>query len=722
MKYKSVLFSSVLLVSIFFAGEFLCVPCSPVSTCGNAAWAEITEPAPRDEAVSIIVSGLMNQMHISKRSIDKEISHRTLLNLLKALDPQKLYFYESDVNIFQQKELFFREWFEKGRMQFAYVVFKTYLDRMDKRITTMLELLKEPIDFTVDETMVTNRDELKYPWDAEDARKRLRQRVKYDLLLLQMDDLMDQKKADKATDAAGNSDASADGTAVKEKKNEEPKTPEQKHQEAVEKLTKRYTSLQKRMHQVDSDDLLEIYLTAMTTSFDPHSSYMSPRTLENFEIQMRLELEGIGASLMSDDGYVVVKHLVPGGAADKEGTLKIDDKICSVGQGVDGPMEDIVDMKLDEVVKKVRGKQGTVVRLEVIPAGGGPKKIVQITRAKIELKDSEANGTVFEVGKKANGAPYKIGVINLPSFYMDMQGARSGREYKSTTRDVLKILVDFRAKGVDSVVLDLRNNGGGSLQEAISLTGLFIRQGTVVQVKDADNRVTPYDDTDAGIAWSGPLVVVINKLSASASEILAGAIQDYKRGLIVGDKTTHGKGTVQTLENVGFRKIPALNPMKLGALKVTMQQFYRPLGDSTQYRGVESDIEIPAITTHMDIGEGDLDYPMPFDQVPPQKIDNYNLTSPDVIKALKASSENRVRASDDFVKMRKKIGFYCDMKEKKTVSLNAQKFLSERSDMLEDEEKKLEENVSRSANEIKRDFYLDEVMNISLDYMRALER
>ncbi len=729
MKNNRILFAFFIFVLSFVVSEFTSLPCSPISgagspvqaaeagTNGNGAEAAIgiTDPGDHERVITSSVTYLLQKEHISKRPIDAEISKRTLSNLFKALDPQKLYFYQADIEQFAQYEPNLGAWFREGSSQFAYAVFKAYLSRLETHIGVMLELLDEPIDFTVDEEMVTDRDSLRYSLTKNEARERLRKRVKYDLLLLQMDDLIDQKngkKDEKKDDAADESQA--------EKKAEGPaKTPAEKHKEAVEKLKKRYTSLLKRMRQVDSDDLLEIYLTSMTSSFDPHTSYMSARTLENFEIMMRLELDGIGASLMSDDGYVVVKSLVPGGAADKEGTLKIDDKICGVGQGPEGPVEDIVDMKLDDVVKKVRGKRGTIVRLEVIPADGSSKKIVQIIRAKIELKDSEAKGEVFEAGKKADGSPYKLGVINLPSFYMDMEGVKMGnRDYKSTTRDVRKILQGFKADGVDAVILDLRNNGGGSLPEAISTTGLFIKSGAVVQVKDAYGKVMPHRDDDVTMDWDGPLVVVTNKLSASASEILAGAIQDYHRGLIIGDKTTHGKGTVQTLTNIGWELVRSQGA-KLGALKVTMQQFYRPLGDSTQFRGVESDIEIPAITTHMDIGEGDLDYAMPFDKVAPQKIDNYQYTNPDVIRALKTNSEARVAASDDFKKLQKKIDFYCNMKERKTVSLNAEKFLSERSDMIDDEEKKLEDKVMRSANEIKRDFYLDEVMNITLDYMRA---
>ena len=312
------------------------------------------------------------------------------------------------------------------------------------------------------------------------------------------------------------------------------------------------------MAQTDDEELLEMYLTSLTTSLDPHTTYMSPESVKNFEIMMQLKLEGIGASLQGIDGYTVVKKIIPGGAAEKEGHLKLEDKIIGVGQGESGELVDVVDMKLNDVVKMIRGKRGTIVRLQVTSLKDPKPHMVKITREEIELKDSEARGKVFEAGRGSNGKPYKVGVINLPSFYMDMEAARHGDpNYKSTTRDVRHILDEFKNQGVDAVVMDLRTNGGGSLSEAITLTGLFLKDGPVVQVKDADNRVQPYDDHHQGIDWSGPLVVVISKFSASASEIFAGAIQDYGRGLIVGDKSTHGKGTVQSLLNLGERVFAA---------------------------------------------------------------------------------------------------------------------------------------------------------------------
>jgi carboxyl-terminal processing protease len=359
-------------------------------------------------------------------------------------------------------------------------------------------------------------------------------------------------------------------------------------------------------------------------------------------------------------------------------------------------------------------------------AGSAETKIIRITRAKIELKDSEARSVIFEE-QMGEGAPtYKIGVIDLPSFYMDMAAASNGeRSFKSTTRDVRRILEDFSEKGVDAVILDLRRNGGGSLTEAINLTGLFIDRGPVVQVKDSEGRIQHYDDLDRGMAWDGPLVVLTSKLSASASEILAGAVQDYQRGIVVGDDATHGKGTVQSLLNLGkqlFRGIP--NPPNLGALKITMQQFYRPKGDSTQKRGVVSDIELPSMTTHMDIGEEDLDYAIEFDRVPACEYDHYNLVNAATLAELRNRTSARQQESEDFGKLQQKIDRYKEYKDRKSVSLCEEEFLAQLEELNPEEEEKktFEEDEDKDEDEIVvRDFYFNEVLAITLDYLDLLK-
>ncbi|NQV10610.1 MAG: carboxy terminal-processing peptidase [Cyanobacteria bacterium] len=388
-------------------------------------------------------------------------------------------------------------------------------------------------------------------------------------------------------------------------------------------------------------------------------------------------------------------------------------------------MIDTVDMNLNEVVKLIRGKRSTVVRLKVIPVGETAPKIYDITRDKIELKDAEARGEVVEYGQKTDGSPYRIGVINLPSFYMDMAGAQQGQaEYKSTTRDCRRLLDDFRKQNIDGVVLDLRNNGGGSLPEAIKLTGLFIDRGPVVQIKDADQQVRPYDDVDPGVSWDGPLVVLINKFSASASEILAGAIQDYRRGLIVGDDATHGKGTVQSLLDLGRQLFQRFdNAPSLGAIKITMQQFYRPSGASTQLEGVKSDVVLPNITSHLPVGESDLDHAIAFDRVPPARFQPEGRVNDRVVEMLRKHSAERVSTNEKFGEKAEAIARYNKRKDEKTISLVETEFArqwNEGKAAEEEEEKRLEESEFSKRPVVKRDYYFDEAMNVTIDYLRAL--
>jgi carboxyl-terminal processing protease len=448
---------------------------------------------------------------------------------------------------------------------------------------------------------------------------------------------------------------------------------------------------------------------------------MSPTTFKNFNIQMGLKLEGIGAQLTLEDGMTTITNVVPGGAADKDGRLKAGDHIVSVGQGVDGEMVDVMDMKLDHVVEKIRGNAGTIVRLGVKPASGGDLTIYNITRAKISLDDSAARGEVIEHGKKADGSAFKVGYIDLPSFYLDMAGAKGkSGNYTSSTRDVRNILTTFRESNVDAVVIDLSRNGGGSLTEAISLTGLFIDHGPVVQVKDPSGQVQVYDDEDSGQAWNGPLVVMTSKESASASEIFAGAIRDYRRGIVVGDPSTHGKGTVQSLVDLG--QILQNKQNVLGALKITIQQFYLPDGKSTQREGVPSDIILPAITSAMDISEADLDYALPADEVKKAGHQDYSLVNTEILSKLRTRSSARVKGSEGFDKLLRRIEMYRSQKDEKYVSLKEADFLERRKELdAEKEEEKLILDSQKPKKDVfKKDYYTEEVLNITTDYVEAV--
>ncbi len=519
----------------------------------------VTGPTVQDRNVTSIVMSMMRTQHVSHHPLDDEISQRALHLFVESFDPRRLYFYQSDIDEFNQYKTQLDDMLKQRDTSVAYTIHKRFIQRLDERTAWALELVDHDFDYTKQEYLDTDFENRKYATNAAEAKDGWRKRIKYDLLFLEV---------------------------------VEKKTPK----EARDQIKRRYRNIQRRWKQLDNEDLLELFLTSVTNAYDPHTSYMSPATLENFRIVLGLRLEGIGAQLKDEDGHAVIAKVIPGGAADKHGKLKAGDRIIAVGEGEEGEMVDVVDMKLNDVVKLIRGQAGTIVRLGVIPAAGGERQILEITRARIELADSAAKGKVFDLPHPDGGDAIQIGVIDLPSFYLDMEGARNGEaNYRSTTVDVRKILDEFKQKNVDVVVLDLRSNGGGSLTEAISLTGLFIDHGPVVQIKDAANRVEALDDDEAGMAWAGPLVVLTSKLSASASEILAGAIQDYGRGLIVGDETTHGKGTVQTLQDLDAWLLGRARrrPPQLGALKITTAQFYRPAGDSTQKRGVLADIVLP---------------------------------------------------------------------------------------------------------------------------------
>ncbi len=681
--------SAIAALLVGLAGGLACTADEPPppAQAPPAVAAGAPQPGPNDRHIAVAVRRHLEREHFLKRPIDDEIARLWFDAFIESLDPWKLYFLESDIDEFRRRRDTLDDDVKRGDVSFAYQVLDRFLRRVDQRLPVIQNLIDTAHDFAREEAIVIDRDETRWAQTEAEIEDTWRKRIKYDLLV--------QKMEETAPD------------------------------EAKDKLRRRYRSFAKRMHQMTADELLEIYLSSLTSSFDPHTSFMSPGTLENFEIGMRLQLDGIGAQLKSEDGFTTIVELTPGGAADRDGRLKSKDRVVGVGQGTEGEITDTVDMNLNEVVKLIRGKRGTVVRLKVIPVGETAPKVYDITRDKIELKDAEARGEVIEHGKKADGSPYRVGVINLPSFYMDMAGAQQGQaDFKSSTRDTERLLADFREKGVDCVVLDLRNNGGGSLPEAIKLTGLFIDRGPVVQIKDADEQVRPYDDVDPGVAWDGPLVVLANKFSASASEILAGAIQDYGRGLIVGDDATHGKGTVQSLLDLGrqlFRRFD--NAPSLGAIKITMQQFYRPSGASTQLEGVKSDVVLPSITAHLPVGESDLDHAIPFDRVPPARYDREGRVAASVIEMLRQRSAERVAGEKKFQDLAEDIARYQKRKDAKTISLVESEFerqWNEGKAAEKEEEERLEKSEFSKRPVVERNYYFDEAMNVVVDYLQAL--
>jgi len=646
----------------------------------------LAEPKPekQDGTIALFICDYLHQVHLNKPKIGDDLSKRLFRRFLKTIDPAKLYFVKSDIDEFKKQETELDDQLLNGDVSFAYKVYGKYVERLAERQKLIAELVEAKHDFTVKESMDTDYDKIDYASTDEELKDRWRKRIKFDLLL--------QRIGDKPVPEA----------------------------EAKKKILDRYQGQLKRWKQVDNADLLELYLTDLTTSVDPHSTYMSPATLDDFEIAMRLNLDGIGAMLRSENGNTSIVEIVPGGAAAADGRLKPNDKIVAVAQG-DGEFVDIVDMKLRDAVKLIRGKRGTKVQLKVVPAGKIDPIVFELTRRKIEMKSQEARGEVVEQGKKADGTPYRVGVIDLPSFYAEMGFGGRGDDPKSATEDVRKILKDFESKKVDGVILDLRQNGGGSLTEALALTGLFIDEGPIVQVRSSNGRVQGKNDPEKGVVYGGPLMVLNSRFSASASEILAGALQDYGRALIVGDTSTHGKGTVQTVIDLGSQLRGDTAP-KLGALKLTIQQFYRVNGDSTQVRGVVSDVVIPSLSEYLATDEKELDFALAFDHVDPAKHADLGMVPADVVKAVKERSEQRIKASADFTKLAKEIEQFKVRKASKSLPLNEKELREQFSD---DEVKKLdlkdsllpEDPMDGGAYKFKRNFTNTEELNIMEDFI-----
>jgi carboxyl-terminal processing protease len=685
---------------------------------------QLTKPTVQNRFVSRLVAQMMEQIHLSKLPLDDTISVRAFKQYIKSLDPTKMYFMQSDIDEFSSMKTSIDDLMKSGDYSVALTVFNRFMQRVDQRTELAVEMIDADHDFSVQEEMITDIDLLTFAKSDDEMRDKWRKRIKYSLLVMKTDD--DEKKDDAETSDSPDSDEAEASKPKTKKPAENPK----------ERLRKRYRSFARRMHQLDTEDVVERYITAITNSFDPHTSYMSKKTYENFIIMMGLELEGIGATLQgTDDGYTTIKNIVKGGAAFTQGGLLVEDKIYAVGQGDENGEKadsdllakhgtdfvDVTFMKLDDVVGMIRGKAGTVVRLSVMSENDSQLHTVSIVREKIKLEDQAARGEIFEQGTLPNGQPQKIGIIELPSFYADMTRNGGGR---STTVDVQRILKDFESKGVNGLILDLRKNGGGSLPEAINLTGLFIDIGPVVQVKNPLGTIEKLNDDQRGMAWDKPLVVLTSKFSASASEILAGAVQDYGRGLVVGDTTTHGKGTVQSLRNLSEILLRIRNaPIEHGALKITTAQFYRPNGDSTQKRGVLSDVVLPSFSDNMDgIAEADLDFPVKFDRVPQANFQALSLVNKNIVDSIQGKSSARLESSEDFIKLQDKIKKYVELKSLKSVSLNEEKFMARRKELsAEKEEERLIKEQIDGEDKIERKFYLDEVIKITADYMQLLK-
>lgn len=691
---------------------------------------QFSSAAPEEQEIAKLVAQIVPRYHINQVQINDTVSEQLFDRYFDDLDPQKLYFLQEDIDRFSQARTLLDDAVKQGNVDFAYRVFDTYRTRLGERYEVVDQYIDQDYDFTEDESIVVDGDDLEWAKSTAEIEDRWRKRVKYELLQLKL-----------ANSLTSNDPAKPE---VLESPNEEEES-EDPMVEARERLHKRYRNIKLNIDQTGGLEVLEIYLTTLANCFDPHSSYMSPDTVEDFTIQMRLSLDGIGASLRSEDGYTIVHQIIPGGAAAEDGRLQVGDKIIGVGQA-EGEIEDIVDLKLRKVVEKIRGPRGTLVRLQVKPETG-ETQIYEMIRQKIELKESEVKGSIIEADPRLarNG---RVGVITIPSFYRDFAGASGGgNNFTSAARDVAKVLADFaREGGVDAIVIDLRNNGGGSLTEAIEVSGHFIDHGPVVQVKDSDGRVRKYPDDQRGVLYSGPLVVLCNRASASASEIFAGVIKDYNRGIIVGDSTTHGKGTVQNVMPVAPGKMLNLfrnsDSKNRGSLKLTISQFYRVNGDSTQNRGVRSDIVLPSVFDHLDVGEMYLDNALPFEHIPEADFVADRKVNEEIKSALRTASADRVSQNEDFGKVQDAIRRYLERKNRKTVSLNEEVLRKEReaSEKLADAVSEMRDPDSAAPDPSAADealdhddsddeeepfpenFYNDEVLAITLDYVDALQQ
>jgi len=539
------------------------------------------------------------------------MSERVLRNYFNMLDYTHLYFTKGDTDEFIQRfSPTLASDILHGDLTAPREIFTRFRQRVGDRVAKNRDLAAAPHDFTSTNNVEIDRKKAPWPIDLQQADQLWADRIEAELL--------------------------------GENLIEHPLNPPAKV------VTKRYDQFLKSVNEQSDEDVIKTFLVALSQSYDPHSEYMSPSDMENFNIQMRLSLVGIGAVLRTDDGYAKIVEVVPGGPADKDGRLKANDKIAAVAQG-NQPFEDVVDMKLDKVVEKIRGSKGSQVRLQLIPANAtdpSKRKVIEITREEVKLKESEAKGEVID-SVNPEGKQVKVGWLIVPSFYAEMDKHGAG-DAKSTTKDVRRILERMKKEGIDGLVIDLRRDGGGSLEEAINLTGLFVGSGPVVQAKDANGKVTVAKDEEGKPFYTGPVIVLANRLSASASEIFAAALQDYGRAVIVGDQRSFGKGTVQTLLDVGkFMPLFHDEGSKAGSLKLTIQKFYRVSGGSTQHRGVLSDIVLPSPTDTPEIGESSLPNPLAYDEVDPQPVNKFAFTSP-FLATLKERSADRVSKDPEF--------------------------------------------------------------------------
>jgi carboxyl-terminal processing protease len=574
----------------------------------------------------------LEKSHYNQLKYDDSLAAQHLNEYIDALDPRKLYFTAKEIEQFKARSEGLDDEVKRGELVTITDLFSAYHDRRLQRLRDLVDYLPSKIaqlDFSKDESIIVDADRISWATSTEELRGRWRKQFKSDVLNL--------KLTDKPLD------------------------------DIVDTLQKRYAYQLKSAEQVTETDVFSVYANALTSLYDPHTSYFSPRRTENFNIEMSLSLEGIGALLQQDQDYTKVSRVIPKGPADKQGELQPSDRIVGVAQGSSGEMIDVVGWRLDEVVNLIRGEKGSTVRLEVIPAdqyASGERREIVIVRNEVKLEEQAATSTIIDVER--NGRALRIGVIDLPTFYIDFDALNRGDpEYRSTTRDVSRLLSELEAEAVDAVLLDLRDNGGGSLREANELTCLFIEYGPSVQIRHSSEQVWRDGKRRKSAFYDGPMGVIVNRLSASASEIFAGAIQDYGRGLIIGTQS-FGKGTVQTLK-----------PLAEGQLKITESKFYRISGDSTQHRGIEPDVTLPVMYNPEELGESTLDYALPWDQINAIRHPLYGDLS-SVIPELIEASQSRQMSDPKMLLLQEQIALAGAESDIETISLNLEQRLADR--------------------------------------------
>ncbi|HEY0941241.1 MAG TPA: carboxy terminal-processing peptidase [Steroidobacter sp.] len=611
---------------------------APVAKAVATVNSQDLSPTERQRRVSKLVSNVIERSHYRQSPINDPVSSLVLDRFIEQLDGSRSYFLASDIAEFERYRYQLDDAVVNGQLEPVFAIFNRFQVRNKERVNYALELLKTEPDFTVDETFEFDR--AKAPWakTPEELNDIWRRRVKNDAVSLMLT--------------------------------------EKTWPETRDILQKRYERVVKRTEQVTSDDIFEVFMNSFAHVFDPHSSYFSPRNSEEYRIQMSLSYEGIGASLQLVDDYVTVLNVLPGGPAAINGTLGANDRIIAVGEGKSGKMVDVVGWRLDDVVQIIRGKVGTTVRLSILPAGaapGSPEKTLELVRNKVSLDAQAAQKKVHTI--KRGDRDMKVGVINVPSFYQDFEAKSSGaKDYRSTTRDVRKLIDELKAEKVDALVMDLRGNGGGHLTEATALSGLFIPDGPIVQLRETGGRVEVLDDPEPNTAWDGPMIVLVDRYSASASEIFAAAIQDYGRGIVVGQQT-YGKGSVQNLYPLDRY---ALGPDPgFGQLTVTIGKYYRVTGESTQHRGVQPDISMPTAISPEEVGESTRESALPWDRIRPADFNKEGQLA-QTIAALEQAHEQRVAVDPNFRSLLADLESFEKVRTQKQLSLNLQARIAER--------------------------------------------